>query len=408
LHTHTLILCYYQTQAPSGRTLLSFEDDLEGDVEEFRVKKSNHSRRVAKQKEKTQKEDDVTKDDAKLRSRKGHLQQKSLRQQYTQGSSDEDEQKEPFFSLTHRLKDGYIPDAHMIHAARKKREIARQLGTAGDSDQNVMLLNSARSNKRSDTAKGKSRLIREDENDKSDEGSGEGEDEGPAMMFGKKTEVSRQMQVISAMENAESGSDEERFIEEQINKGVKSSIPVADPSSSSQQQQPQVTLLPSIDQSFLFGSSAYPGLPDPAAQYNPYGAVPGYPGYQHQQQSQAPPHQELQPVAPNSTVAESGSTRGGGGGGAPQKTSRWKIPDKLVPITVDSLKMRLRNRLDELKETHHSHTQRLERLESDMETAEKEVIEVEERSESNSVDYQFYQQMRGYVRDLLSCLTEKV
>jgi hypothetical protein len=24
------------------------------------------------------------------------------------------------------------------------------------------------------------------------------------------------------------------------------------------------------------------------------------------------------------------------------------------------------------------------------------------------VDYQFYQQMRGYVRDLLSCLTEKV
>ena len=197
--------------------------------------------------------------------------------------SSDDDQEEPLFSLAHRLKDGYIPDAHMIHAARKKREIARQLGTAGDSDQNVMLLNSARSNKRSDTAKGKSWLIREDENDKSDEGSGEGEDEGPAMMFGKKAEVSRQMQVLSAMENAESGSDEERFIEEQINKGVKSSIPVADPSSSSQQQ-PQVTLLPSIDQSFLFGSSAYPGPPDPGApSYNPYGtAVPGYSGYQHQ------------------------------------------------------------------------------------------------------------------------------
>ncbi len=372
------------------------------------MKKSNHSRRMAKQKDKTQKEDNVTKDDAKSQSRKGRSQQKSLRQQYTQGSSDEDEQKEPLFSLTHRLKDGYIPDAHMIHAARKKREIARQLGTAGDSDQNVMLLNSARSKKKSDTAKGKSRLIREDENDKSDEGSGEGEDEGPAMMFGKKTEVSRQMQVISAMENAESGSDEERFIEEQINKGVKSSIPVADPSSSSQQQQPQVTVLPSIDQSFLFGSSAYPGLPDPgAAQYNPYGTVPGYPGYpgyQHQQQSQAPPHQELQPVAPNSTVAEKGVARGG----ASQRMSHWKIPDKLVPITVDSLKTRLQSRLDELKETHHSHTQRLERLESDMETAEKEVVEVEERSESNSLDYQFYQQMRGYIRDLLSCLAEKV
>ena len=380
-------------------------------MEEFKVKKSNHSRRMAKQKEKTRKDDDTIKDDTKSQSRKGRLQQKSLHQQYTQ-SNDEDEQEEPLFSLAHRLKDGHIPDAHMIHAARKKREIARQLGTAGDSDQNVMLLNSARSSKRSDTAKGKSRLIREDENDKSDEGSGEGEDEGPAMMFGKKTEVSRQMQVISAMENAESGSDEERFIEEQINKGVKSSIPVDDPTSSSSQQQPQVTMLPSIDQSFLFGSSAYPGPPDPgAAQYNPYGAVPGsYPGYQQQQQSQAlPPHQEIQPAAPSSVTAESGATRGGGGGGGTsQRMSHWKIPDKLVPITVDSLKTRLRNRLDELKETHHSHTQRLERLESDMETAEKEVVEVEERSESNSVDYQFYQQMRGYIRDLLSCLTEKV
>ena len=96
--------------------LLSFEDELEGDVEEFKVKKSNHSRWIAKQKEKTRRDDDVTKDDAKSRSRKGQLQQKSLRQQYTQGSSDDNEQEQPLFSLAHRLKDGYIPDAHMIHA----------------------------------------------------------------------------------------------------------------------------------------------------------------------------------------------------------------------------------------------------------------------------------------------------
>lgn len=95
------------------------------------MKKSNHSRRLAKQKEKTRKEDDVNKDDEKSKSRKGQMQKKSLCQQYTQESSDDD-QEEPLFSLAHRLKDGYIPDAHMIHAARKKREIARQLGTAGD------------------------------------------------------------------------------------------------------------------------------------------------------------------------------------------------------------------------------------------------------------------------------------
>ena len=88
--------------------------------------------------------------------------------------------------------------------------------------------------------------------------------------------------------------------------------------------------------------------------------------------------------------------------------SRLKIPDKLVPITVESLKSRLENRLGDLKETNHSHTQRLERLELDMTTAEKEIAHLEEHSSSISLDYQFYQQMKGYIHDLLSCHTEKV
>ena len=54
------------------------------------------------------------------------------------------------------------------------------------------------------------------------------------------------MLVISAMENTESESDKEHFIEEEINKGVKSSIPVDNLTSSSSQQQPQVTMLPII------------------------------------------------------------------------------------------------------------------------------------------------------------------
>ena len=370
-------------------------------MEEFKVKKSNHSRRMGKQKDKVlQKEDDNSRDNAQ-KPRKGKPSRQQLPPRAVDYSSEEDDE-EPQFSLTHRLSAGYIPDANMIYAARKRREIARQLGTGGESSgQNVMLLNSAKSNKSGEdkAAKGKSRLIREDENDKSDEGSGDGGDEGPAMMFGQKTEVSRQMQVLSAMENAESGSDEERFIEEQINKGVKSSIPVSEPSTSYNPQ--QVASLPSVDQSFLFGSSAYPGPADPGAvPYNPF-ASPSYPAYPQPQQPPSFPSVEA-------GGGGGGVYSSGGGAGVSQQMSRLKIPDKLVPITVESLKSRLQNKLEDLKETHFSNSQRLERLESDMETAEKEVVHLKEHSSSNSEDYQFYQQMRGYVRDLLSCLTEKV
>ena len=372
------------------------------------MKKSSHSRRMTKQKEKIRKDGQMSKDEAP-QSHKLQSQQQAHR--VIHYSSDEEEQDEPQFSLAHRLSEGYIPDANMIYAARKKREIARQLGGTGESS-SVMLFNSAKSSSSSSkTAKGKSRLIREDENDKSDEGSGGEDDEGPAMMFGQKKEQSRQMQVLNAMENAESGSDEERFIEEQINKGVKSSIPVSDPSSSFNPQ--HVSSLPSIDQSFLYGSSAYPGPSDPGAPppplppYNQF--VPtSYAGYQQQQQQfQRPSPLPSSDDGTGNTSLVAG-VGGSGYGGVSQQMSRLKIPDKLVPITVESLKSRLGNRLRDLKETYHSHSQRLERLESDMETAEKEVVRLEEHSDSVSVDYQFYQQMRGYIRDLLSCLTEKV
>ena len=111
------------------------------------MKKSSHSRRMAKQKEKVRKGEEKTRDGTS-QAEKGQLQQQQLlHQQKMQDSSDEDDQDEPLFSLAHRLSEGYIPDAVMIHAARKKREIARQLGTAGDADKNVMSLNSTKGSK---------------------------------------------------------------------------------------------------------------------------------------------------------------------------------------------------------------------------------------------------------------------
>lgn len=75
----------------------------------------------------------------------------------------EDEQDEAKRSMKLMLKSGIIPDATMIHQARKKREMARQ----GD----YIPINSTNS-----VSKNKSRVVREDDDDVSDEDGGDDPD----------------------------------------------------------------------------------------------------------------------------------------------------------------------------------------------------------------------------------------
>ncbi len=316
---------------------LSFEDDLAGEEEgqrEFRLKKTSHSRRVAKMMEREKKREARERERAAARSRKE--------------SSDEDSEGEgPTFSLAHRLSEGFIPDAATIHAARKKREMARKSGRQGT---DFLSLDSRGEEK---PAKGKSRLVREDENDKSDS------DPEPVMSFGRQGQASTQMRVLTALENVDVDQEDEEtrlWEEAQISKGANVSV----------QPPPQPVSIapPPIDQSFLYGSSTFPGG-DPAS----------YP------------------------EDVSGSTY--------NHTRRaLPLPDRLVPITVESLMSKLRGRLAMLQETHTGHMQRLRQVEGDMTVAEEEVRRLAERDTATS--YQFYQETRGYVRDLLSCLAEKV
>ena len=208
-------------------------------------------------------------------------------------------------------------------------------------------------------AVGKSRLVREDEHDKSDS------DDEQAMSF-KGDGVTRQMQVLSALENIGSDEDEEtkRWEEEQINKGANFTIPT----SNSGPQRQTANGISAVDQSFIYGSSVYPGG-DPTA----YGI--GHDSYS------------------NTLVRQATQTH---------------IPDKLVPITVESLKARLQTTLRELTETHSGHCQRLRTIEKDLQTAQQEVERLEGESGGRAIDYGFYQEKRGYLRDLLSCLAEKV
>lgn len=303
------------TVTPSSvpKALLSFDDGDLGDGTEFKVKKSNHAKRAAKKLEKQK------------------LIQQQVPVQAPEGSSDS-EQESALSSISHRISAGVIPDSSLIHAARKQRELARKMGTHSSATGGdvISLESTSREGSGGGRAKGKSRLVREDEYDKSDES--EGEERGK---FGRRAEVSKQMQVLAAMEEAGSGSDEERFVEEQINKAVKGCV-VSD------------------------------------AQPN---------------QSLRQIENENPPVTTKPIVS---------------------IPEVLVPITMETLKSSLSQQLAELHSLHRRNESRLEELEGDLVTADQENEELEQHIGGMSLEYQFYQETHGYIRDLLSCLSEKV
>ena len=102
--------------------------------------------------------------------------------------------------VTSMLNSGEIPSAAAIHAARKKREMARHI----NSDTIKLTENNSNTPDMSD-----------------DENSGD-ELVGSRTVrhFGISQDSSKQMKVLSAMDEAASGSDEDKFVEDQICKGV--------------------------------------------------------------------------------------------------------------------------------------------------------------------------------------------
>lgn len=61
-----------------------------------------------------------------------------------------------------------------------------------------------------------------------------------------------------------------------------------------------------------------------------------------------------------------------------------------------------------MQEIHSSHRMHLERVEFDLKSAHEAVPALETRMTEVSERYSFYQEMKLYLRDLLSCLNEKV
>lgn len=379
----------------SSNSLLSFDDEAADEGEVFKVRKSKESRRLAKKIEQERKKKEKIGGEAEANKNDGSLDQgqddtdeklAALRAELSQitregddGDADDDLEsvgsgpvKEPVTNSNIRT-DFSIPDAATIHAARKRREMARQ------TEQDYIPIDDTKKYEGQFASKG--RLVREDENDVSDD---EGE-EGPiTFSVARKTgfpALDRRREVEAALANQEleEKSDEEEaeddeelklWEDEQIRKGVKGvSAPLV------QTELPQTTEMTNSlyqvqhaeDQSSVFQIAQQPYT---------YGV-----GY-------LDVHTNGNQTYGLSMTSNSLQTR--------------------HAVTVDMICDKMKQQLATLQEVHRGHQMDKEKATSQLETAQGSIKKLERQGRNAEQRFTFFQEMRGYVRDLLECLNHKV
>ncbi|KAL4233284.1 PAX3- and PAX7-binding protein 1 [Mactra antiquata] len=341
----------------SSKSVLSFDHD-EGDTS-FQVKKSSHSKKVAKllkKESQLEKQNDtkttvktengssnVKVEDTQKEDVENHI--KKLREDFlTMNGDDAADLEEPESdeegTFKKMLKRGEIPDATTIHQIRKRRQLARDMGDFVPLDDTIKHENT------------KSRLIREDDNDKSD-------DEDERIDFSSNEHAIERQKVkenfLRAEHGSDEGSDQEReWEEQQIRKGVSAIQQV----SSSQD-------LYSYDQESQPADAMYSN---------------GYPS---------------------------------NGGPIPATTGGFPEMPKMMlksteDLTLEMLIKRLKDRLNTMDEVNRSHKQEADKLEHDIEDSQMSIVNCEASVPKLEERFRFFQEMRGYVRDLVECLNEKV
>lgn len=372
---------------PTKVSLLSFDDEEEGS-EVFRVKKSNHSKKIVKQLKKEYKED---------LERSGYVKQEirsdappqpavAIKEEVTSRAGSEhgeeemevdsaDEPEEDTRSLGVQapsqmsksnntgatfntlsslgsLRPGEIPDAAFIHAARKRRQMARELGGEAPLVEKEGLTK---------------RLVQEDQ----DVSDNEDEDEKRISFSGVQNKSQRQKIAEeigiegSDDEALDTGQDEEvsRWEQEQIRKGI--SIPQV------QSSQPEGNT--------VYYQNSY--------ESQPYGSSYSMPFT----------YSAVAPQACKPTIrADNGSVHYGA-----------SISD-LTPVSIDLVKKRLQDRLSQMCAGHNANAKRHKQIEEDLAASESAIQQLEGSSNDNADQYKFLQEMRGYVGDLLECFSEKV
>ncbi|XP_067113629.1 PAX3- and PAX7-binding protein 1 isoform X1 [Osmerus mordax] len=374
---------------PSKGSLLSFDDDEEG-TEVFRVKKSNYSKKIVKQLKKEYKEDlektgyvkqepntdgagqpmaaikeepnsgagsEQGEEEMEVDSTEEQEEEQKNQGQASKSNSNSGNFSNALSSLS-TLRPGEIPDAAFIHAARKRRQMARELG--GDAP----LV---------ETEAPKKRLVREEEEqDGSDD---EDEDEKRISFSGVRSKSQRQKIAEeigiegSDDEALDQGHDEElsRWEQEQIRKGI--SIPQVGVQSSQAE-----------DHSSMYYQSSYESQPYSSSYSTPY----TYPSLALQADSK-PAGRADGPAPPYSGPSAD-----------------------LAPVSTDLVKKRLRDRLGQMRAGHEANAKRYEQIQDELAASQSAIRCLEGSANDNADQYKFLQEMRGYVGDLLECFGEKV
>jgi GC-rich sequence DNA-binding factor len=317
--------------------LLSFETEEEGEV--FQVKKSSHSKKVMKMFEKERmkkKETKVEKDNYKSKVKTeivtddlvlvvNHKPTPPLilsgRDALCAGKDDlSSEDEEP---TTHKfskpdnfkkvLESGAIPDAAMIHAARKRRQRAREMGDFIPVEE--------------DEPEDKGRLMREDDNDGSDD-----ERIDMDVNLTLRDQERRREQFLAAQE---SDQEVDEWEHQQIRKGVT-------------------------------GASA--SLSSDLV-YNEFQSETS------QQQVTTIPVQAIDPG---------------------------------VPRTPQMIADKLREHYEGVCASREMNIKKLQQTQQDIEQITSELDELKTKAPKAAERFKFYQELRGYITDLVECLDEKV
>lgn len=361
-----------------SKTALSFGDELDqGD--EFVLKKSKASlsmkeqtkreKRIKKKKEKQKELTGDTEDvvSSALTSSNGVIiktfKEEELADEYEINSVQTDHK----FSLRQQnftKSDQAIPDAATIYAMKKQREQARQFG-----GQSYVPLNSNKYEGR--FAAGKSRLVREEMEDGSSdderiEMKGSSTESHPAM--NRRKAVALALEEVQDMENEvgndNAGDELKRWEDEQIKKGSQmptNQMPINQPDVYG----PKIPVAPvSMPTSMVYNNSMGIPMMQPSnyMQYN-----------------------------------------------QPQVTNCYSIPTvDQENVTVDYVCQKLSECLDTKRQMARIHKQENEKTKFDLESSQANIIHLNRKNGDISERFSFFQDIRGYIKDLLECLSEKV
>ncbi|XP_059152632.1 PAX3- and PAX7-binding protein 1-like [Physella acuta] len=358
----------------STKTVLSFEmEEDDADTEVFKIKKSSHSRRIAKQMKKEKKgkdqgddwnghnldddeyEDRVDKnnedmicrrrqeeeEEAEEKIRKLREEFRTLNGEEAEDLDDSDDDGQKTFKAM--LARGEIPDAKTIHFIRKQRQMARETDSFIPLDESEVKSN-----------KSTARLVRDDDNDKSDDE----EDERVDFAVDKAARERQQMRddFLAAEHGSDDDSDQEREWEnQQIRKAVSLQIPGVD--------------VPTVSND---GSTST-----------------GVNFYSLSSSIRVSPTSTLRPdeLKPFSALSKS---------------------QNISDITIESVRKRLEERLTTMDTVYRGHKLELDKTLSNIEDAKDSIESCEQRAPDLEKRFQFFQELRGYVRDLVECLNEKV